>query len=70
MTFDSLTPAQRNAVEQLVREANARHKQRCKGKTRPEITKLHEQLAEELRDAYTEGMKAREERTDANLAGV
>lgn len=64
MEFDDLTPTQRSAVEQLVAEANRRHKERCVGLDRADIARAQSLLADELRDAYRIGRKAKEETND------
>ena len=59
--YDPLNPTQRAAVERLVAEANARHKARAESAARSEMSALQSILADELRAAYAEGMKAKEE---------
>jgi len=61
-TYDDLTPAQRRATEALVQEAYARHRSRCEGVTdRGLISDSHAVLADELRDAYVVGRRAKDD---------
>ena len=60
-SHDPLTPAQRTAVERLVGEVYAAHRQRCAGADRDHISKMQTVLGEELRAAYTVGLRARDQ---------
>lgn len=67
---DPYNPAQRREIERLVAEANARHKVRAESAGRSEMAALQNILADELRAAYEEGRKAKEEVPSDDLAGV
>lgn len=67
---DPYNPAQRREIERLVAEANARHKVRAQSANRSEMSGLQSILADELRAAYEEGKKAKEEVPDADVAGL
>lgn len=60
-SHDALTPAQRTAVERLIGEAYGRHRRRCAGLDRVGISEMQSVLAEEIREAYVIGMRAREQ---------
>jgi hypothetical protein len=62
--YDPLTPAQRAETERLVALANAEHKRRCEAAGRIEIPALQDRLADEIRAAYAEGLKAKDEPTE------
>lgn len=64
MYFDDLTPAQRSEVERLVMEANRRHKERCTSLDGVDIARVQALHADELREAYRIGRKAKEESDD------
>lgn len=61
MDFDDLTPAQRTEVERLVGEANRRHRERCSGIDRAELSRVQALHADDLREAYRIGRRAKEE---------